>query len=78
MSLPRLRIRDIRDYLVQDTEVCDLDRARDRIPFGGHLIVIVDGQVINSYEELVSIAARQEDGEAGPLDVVLLRAFAGG
>jgi len=58
-------------------EICDLEQARD-FPYGLGYFVMVGNQVINSYEELVQLAAQDCYKTKEFLEVKLLPSIVGG
>lgn len=57
----------------------DLNQAEPLIPFGHKaLAVIIEGQYINSYEELVKIATSEEHKDKEFLDVAIIMPIIGG
>ncbi len=59
-------------------DICDLEHAKFRFDYGAQNLVMVEGQVVNSYEELLKLAGQDCYKEREFLEVVLLPQVAGG
>ena len=75
-KLPKLKVKLPFGDTVQD--VCELEQARYRFSYGQETLVVVEGQVVNSYEELVQLASRDEYKDKEFLEVQLLENLPGG
>jgi hypothetical protein len=72
--LPALKIKY---FGFADEEICDLDQAE--YLFGiRDMIVLVDGQRIGSYADLLQLVTGDRYKDTKHIDVVLLPAIAGG
>ena len=77
LRLHKLRIRTLSGY--ERVELCDLERAEYLIPFDDdETICILEGQVISSYEELITFAGQDQYKEKDILEITLLSVIAGG
>ena len=74
-KLPKLKIKPIFSTGAE-ADICDLEQAKNRFDYAYETIVLVEGQVVNSYEELVQIATQYQNKEF--LEVTLLPFIAGG
>ena len=76
-KLPRLKLR--KPYSHPFEEIRDFEQARYFLfGYGDSAIVQVEGQVINSYDELVQLAAQDCNKDKDFLEVLLLPAVLGG
>ncbi len=58
-KLPKLKIK--LPFGNSDEDICELEQAKYRFSFGGNaMVLIVDGQVPQSYEELVQLATQDK------------------
>ena len=75
-KLPKLKVQILFGYPIED--ICDLEQARYRFSYGRGGLVVVEGQVVNSYEELVQLA--KDDRYKGKefLEVDLVEILGGG
>ncbi len=75
-KLPKLKVQSL---LGNDDrpEVCDLEQAKNRFDYDSGIIV-VEGQVVSSYDELVRLAANDKYKGQEFLEVVLMPFIAGG
>jgi len=76
-KLPKLKIQSPFGS-GNEGDICDLEQAKHRLSYGSESVVLVDGQVVNSYEELVQIVAQERYKDKEFLKVVLLPLIAGG
>jgi hypothetical protein len=76
-KLPKLKIKFRFGYPGED--ICELEQAKYRFDFGGgRVLVVVEGQLMNSYDELVQLAAQDDYKDKEFLEVLLLPAVVGG
>ena len=76
-TLPKLRIKHPSQNEIQD--ICSLEQAKYRFNWGREFfIVAVEGQVVNSYEELLSFAKQDRLKGKEFLEVELEPLLAGG
>ena len=68
--LPKLRVKTFPGCLSE--EICDFDKARD-LPFLD-VLIFVEGKRVNSYEELIQLAARGDYQNRESLEVMVLSA----
>ena len=59
-------------YCYQNEDICELEQARYRFSYGSGVVVMVEGQVVNSYDELVQLAAQDKYKDREFLEVVLI------
>jgi len=62
----------------QEDIVCELTDAKHRFSFDSDVVVVAEGQVIRSFDELTEIASREDLKEKGFVEVKLFPLFAGG
>jgi len=75
--LPKLRLKKPFGYPFE--EIRDFEQAQYFLfSYGASAVVMVEGQVINSYEELVQLATEDCYKDKESLEVVLLPAVVGG
>ena len=75
--LPKLKLKKPFGYPLE--EIRDFEQAQYFLfSYGASAIVIVEGQEINSYEELVQLAAQDRYKDKELLEVELLPAVIGG
>ena len=58
-------------------EICTLEEAKNLLNFGGG-VIIVEGQVVHSYEELVGIVTQEKYKEREIIDINLVVPYSGG
>ena len=74
---PKLKIK--LPFAHVEDEICDLEQAKDRFKWGNETFLItIAGRVINSYEELVQIAGRDDYKDTEFLEVHLFLLIGGG
>ena len=76
-KLPKLKVQSPFES-GNEGDICDLEQAKRRFDYGSESVVLVDGQVANSYEELIQIATQKRYKDKEFLEVVLLPLIAGG
>jgi len=74
-KLPKLKI--IQPYWDVPEEIRDFKEGK-YLPFCGHLYIVVEGEVISSYDELVQLAAEDRYKDKEFLEVRLLEITSGG
>ncbi|MBI4329797.1 MAG: MoaD/ThiS family protein [Chloroflexi bacterium] len=75
--MPKLRIR--KPFGQEEGEVCDLETARRYFSAeNGAFLVMVDGHLVRSYEELVKLAEQDAYRDKESIEVSLLAMVAGG
>jgi len=76
--LPKLKVKWFLESFSEET--IDLEQAKYRLPLGPPyaLSVMLDGQRINSYEELVQLATQDRYKDNEFLEVVVLTPIGGG
>ncbi len=62
----------------QDDIICELVDAKYRFSFDSDLVVVVEGQAVKSFDELIKIANRQDLKKKEFIEVKLFPLFAGG
>jgi hypothetical protein len=75
-KLPKLKLKSTLGY--QLGEFRDFEQAKHSLFDWAKTFVVVEGQVIYSYEELVQVAAQDCYKDKEYLEVVLVRAIGGG
>ena len=76
-GLPKLKIK--LPFAHVDDEICDLEQAKNRFKWGNETFLItIDGQVINTYEELIQLAGRDVYKDTEFLEVNLFLLVGGG
>ena len=75
---PKLKVKWFLESFSEET--IDLEHAKYRLPLGPPyaLSVMLDGQRINSYEELVQLAAQDNYKDREFIEVVVLTTIGGG
>ena len=68
-DMPQLKVQTIRDLKLVE-EILDIEQARYLVHANAH--VVVEGQRINSYDELVQLASQDGYKNREFLEVVLL------
>ena len=74
-ELPKLRVKGL--GWRGSGDVRDFDQAK-HLPFGHGMIIMVEGQVIRSYEALVQLAGLESHKDKEFLEVKLLPLLGGG
>lgn len=74
-KLPKLKVKGL-GWDVSE-EIRDFEQAK-YLPFGHNLIIVVEGQVIESYEDLVQLAAQDRYKNKEFLEVMFLPIIVGG
>ncbi len=73
------KIRIVFPFATVEDDICDLDQARYRLDWKNETYIIaVDGQVINSFDELARLAASDKYRDREFLEVRLLPYVEGG
>ena len=72
--LPKIKIK-LPGYSIE--EVCELEEAKDRLNFGGG-IIMVEGQMVHTYDELVIIVTQDSCKDKEFIEVKLVLPFSGG
>jgi len=72
--MPKLLIKVFGD---PGEDICELEEAKYLLDFAGQIIVI-DGQQIRSYDELVNIASQEKYKNQELIEVVQVPAVTGG
>lgn len=74
-TLPKLKILNVVNDMPY--EICEIERGKD-LPFCEHALIIVEDQVIRSYEELIQLAAKDCNKDKKFLEVKILEVIYGG
>jgi len=74
-QLPKLKIKLPLGNLSED--VCELEQAKYRLNFDDG-VLLVEGQTVHSYDELVQLATQDNYKNKEFLEVVLLQVIDGG
>ena len=76
--MPGLKIRSLLDS-GDETEICDLEQAKSRFAqWPASIIVVVEGQVVNSQEELVQLVSQDRYQDREFLDAMVMPVIEGG
>lgn len=75
-KLPKLKVKRLFGY--PDEDICELEQAKYRFNYGGDVVIMVEGQVVNSHEELVQLATQDNYKDREFLEVVLITELVGG
>jgi hypothetical protein len=75
-KLPKLKIKIPFGYPNED--ICDLEQARYRFNFSSGTVILVEGQAVKSYEQLVQIATGDDYKDREYLEAVLITDLASG
>ena len=76
-KLPKLKIQSL--YGPEgEADICDLEQAKSRFIYGAETIIVVEGQVVSSYDELVELTEMEKYKDHDFLQVVLMPFIAGG
>ena len=59
-------------------DICELEQAKYRFTYSQDVLVVVEGQVVNSYEELVQLANQDNYKDKEFLEVELIPGIVGG
>ena len=77
-KLPKLKIRSLLES-GNETEIYDLEQAKSLLTqLPASIIVVAEGQVINSHEDLVQLATQERYQDREFLDVMVLPVIEGG
>ena len=78
-NLPKLKVKWWSLGSQEEETTCDFEQAKD-IVFGNRMwaVALAEGQVINSYEELVQLAAQDQHKDKEVLNVMLIVPAIGG
>ncbi len=74
---PKLKIQSLYGP-GNEADICDIEQAKNRFDYGSDTIIVVEGQVVNSYDELVRLASNDKYKDQEFLEVVLMPFIAGG
>ena len=74
--IPRLKVQ--LPFGNQDDSICELEQAKYRFNFDNEVVVVAEGQVIKSYEELVELTRREDLKEKEFIEVKLIPLILGG
>ena len=75
-KLPKLKVK--LPFGDASEDICEVEQAKYRFSYSGEVLVVVEGQVVNSHEELVELASRDDYQDKEFLEVELLPALMGG
>ena len=75
-KLPKLKVKRFFGYPNED--ICELEQAKYRLNYGGEVVVMVEGLVVTSHEELVQLATQDNYRNREFLEVVLIPELIGG
>lgn len=74
-KLPKLKVK--KEAWKNESEIQDFEQAKD-FPFGAEIIIVVEGQQINSYEELLKLVQQDRFNNKRILEVIFLPMITGG
>ena len=74
---PKLKVKSFLDPEL-DFGTLDLEQARDKLDYEAENIILLEGQLVNSHEELVRLASQDEYKDKELLEVTLLPYIVGG
>jgi hypothetical protein len=74
-SYPKMRI--IRESIENPVEIWDFEQA-ENLPFGKQQIVVVEGNLVNSYNEFLKLFKNREYQNKEYLEILLLPLVFGG
>lgn len=74
-KLPKLKVKGLGWDISE--EIRDFEQAK-YLPFGHNVIIVVEGQVIESYEDLIQLAAQDRYKDKEFLEVMFLPIIVGG
>lgn len=78
-NLPKLKVRPMfKAGNENEVDICDIEQVKSRFDFAYETVILVEGQVINSYEELIELARQDKYKDREFLEVTLLPFIAGG
>ncbi len=77
-KLPKLKVTDCSGYGAPKQEIIDFEQARDLLDFDSTVQVIVEGQVLADYDELVQLAAQDRYKDKEFLKVEVMEMIGGG
>ena len=76
-KLPKLKVNS--SFLGEPTDdICELEQAKYRFSYSSETLMVVEGHVVKSYEELVQLATNDHYKNKEFLEVVLLPALISG
>ncbi len=75
---PKLRVRSLLYGESEKTQLCSLDQLKEHFASESDIMVVVEGQIINSYDELNQLLAKGQFKNKELLEVVLLPVLEGG
>ena len=76
-KLPKLKIHSLYGP-ESEADICDLEQAKNRFNYDAGTIIVVEGQVVSSYDELVELTEMEKYKDQDFLQVVLMPFIAGG
>ena len=74
-KLPKLKVNGLGWNVSK--EICDFEQAK-YFPFGQDVVIVVEGQVIRSYEELGQLVDQDRNKDKAFLQVMFLPIIVGG
>ena len=75
-SVSKLKVK--LPYGNQADIICELADAKSRLNFGSEIVVVAEGQVIKSFDELIEIANREDLKKKEFIEVKLFPLYSGG
>ncbi len=78
-KLPKLKVRSLLyGEPREETEIDDLEQVKSHFAADSNTIVVVEGRILNSYDELIRLVAQDEYKDKELLEVMLLPLIGGG
>ena len=74
-TLPRLKVK--KEAWKPDVDIIEFEQART-FPFNEELIITAEGQQVTSYQDLLSLAQKDENRKKEFLDIMFLPMICGG
>ena len=74
-KLPKLKVKGLGWDVSK--EICDFEQAK-YFPFGHDVVIVVEGQVIRSYDDIIQLVAQDRYKDKEFLEVMFLPIIVGG
>lgn len=74
-ELPKLKVK--KEAWKDESEIQDFEEAKD-FPFSAEIIVVVEGQQVNSYDDLLKLVQQERFKNRQFLEVLFLPMITGG
>ena len=76
-DLPKLKVQSLSNTGAE-ADICEIEQAKNRFEYSYDTVILVEGQVVNSYEELVEFASQDQYKDKEFLEITLLPLIVGG